>query len=121
MCVEASGQSDSLDKMTKFSRSAFPSSQRRGGCGIHQKSRSHRRAADGVVAHATRFQKTHSETRLVSDHPSLRRRGMRLPRIGGKHYVGHLTGALCVTDRQSRHVENYSFGRIGKIKAAAGP
>ncbi len=46
---------------------------------------------------------------------------MRLPRIGGKHYVGHLTGALCVTDRQSRHVENYSFGRIGKIKAAAGP
>ena len=46
---------------------------------------------------------------------------MRLPRIGGKHYVGHLTGALCVTDRQSRHVENYSFGRIGKIKAAVRP
>src|SRR5207249_4199112 len=55
MCVEASGQSDSLDKMTKFSRSAFPSLPRRGGCGIHQKSRSHRRAADGVVAHTTRF------------------------------------------------------------------
>src|SRR5207249_8772064 len=27
----------------------------RGGCGINQKSRSHRRAADGVVAHAPRF------------------------------------------------------------------
>src|SRR5438034_2173989 len=26
-----------------------------GGCGINQKSRSHRRAADGVVAHAPRF------------------------------------------------------------------
>src|SRR5207249_10286882 len=27
----------------------------KGGCGINQKWRSHRRAADGVVAHATRF------------------------------------------------------------------
>src|SRR5437773_8874584 len=27
----------------------------KGGCGINQKSRSHRKAADGVVAHATRF------------------------------------------------------------------
>ncbi len=33
---------------------AFPSLQRRGGCGINQTPRSHRRAADGVVAHATR-------------------------------------------------------------------
>src|SRR5436853_5012070 len=38
-----------------YSSRPFPSLQRRGGCGINQKSRSHRRAADGVVAHATRF------------------------------------------------------------------
>src|SRR5947199_2133516 len=33
----------------------FPSLQRRGVCGINQKTRSHRSAADGVVAHTTRF------------------------------------------------------------------
>ena len=43
-----------FDKQTCFSLGTFPSLQR-GGCGINQKSRSHRRAADGVVAHATRF------------------------------------------------------------------
>src|SRR5438067_7667455 len=41
---------------------------RRGGCGITKKSRSHRSAADGVVAHTQCF-KTHSETSLASDHP----------------------------------------------------
>src|SRR5439155_26576658 len=41
-------------KQTCFSLGTFPSLQR-GGCGINQKSRSHRRAADGVVAQATRF------------------------------------------------------------------
>src|SRR5436190_12056172 len=33
---------------------SLKSLQRRGGCGINQKSRSHRRAADGVLAHAPR-------------------------------------------------------------------
>src|SRR5207249_4139407 len=33
----------------------FPSSQRRGGCGINRKSRSHRSAADGVVGSARLF------------------------------------------------------------------
>src|SRR5947209_2667841 len=56
-----------MDSRTLQSR-AFPSLKRRGGCGINQKSRSHRRAADGVVAHKPCF-KTHSETYLVSDHP----------------------------------------------------
>ena len=37
------------------SAGAFPSLQRRGVCGINQKTRSHRSAADGVVAHTTRF------------------------------------------------------------------
>src|SRR2546429_8618339 len=44
-----------FDKQTCFSLGTFPSLQRRGGCGINQKSRSHRRGADGVVAHTTRF------------------------------------------------------------------
>src|SRR5439155_1727498 len=35
---------------------AFPSLQRRGGCGINKKSRSHRSAADGVVAYKPMFQ-----------------------------------------------------------------
>src|SRR5437879_12136937 len=39
-----------------FSFGAFPSLQRRGGCGINKKSRSHRSAADGVVAHTQMFQ-----------------------------------------------------------------
>ena len=34
---------------------SLKSLKRRGGCGINQKSRSHRRAADGVVARKTRF------------------------------------------------------------------
>src|SRR5438132_648238 len=59
------------------SRAAFPSLKRRGGCGINQKLRSHRRAADGQVADANRFA-THSETALVSDHPSFARRHLRL-------------------------------------------
>src|SRR5204863_9820994 len=33
-----------------------------GGCGINQKSRSHRRAADGVVAHATCFRNAFRNT-----------------------------------------------------------
>src|SRR5207237_5609403 len=37
---------------------AFPSLQRRGGCGINKKSRSHRSAADGVVAYKPMFQNT---------------------------------------------------------------
>ena len=36
MCVEASGRTDILDKMTKFSWSAFPSSAKRGGCAINK-------------------------------------------------------------------------------------
>src|SRR5207302_6597833 len=56
-----------FDKQTCFSLGTFPSLQR-GGCGINQKSRSHRRAADGVVAHATRFTND-CEASLVSDHP----------------------------------------------------
>ena len=48
--------------------SVFPSLPRRGGCGINKKSRSHRRAADGVVNHTTRL-RTHCETELVIDHP----------------------------------------------------
>ena len=35
---------------------AFPSLQRRGGCGTNKKSRSHRSAADGVVAYKPMFQ-----------------------------------------------------------------
>src|SRR6266403_2040634 len=42
--------------LATFSVAAFPSLQRRGGCGINKKSRSHRSAADGVVAHAQMFQ-----------------------------------------------------------------
>src|SRR5437773_6539857 len=108
MCVEASGQSDSLDKMTKFSRSAFPSSQRRGGCGINQKSRSHRRAADGVVAHATRFTNAFRSIAcerpprpcLFSERihfangastPPLQGGECTYPKIGVKHEVGQHT------------------------------
>ena len=60
---------------------AFPSSQRRGGCGISQKSRSHRRAADGVVRPAKRFGRTDHPGAPASmklpRHPSSARRGMQ--------------------------------------------
>src|SRR5215467_11217546 len=38
-----------------WSRISFPSLKRRGGCGINQKVRSHRSAADGVVSSAKLF------------------------------------------------------------------
>jgi hypothetical protein len=37
---------------TNWNQTLFPSLKRRGGCGINQKSRSHRSAADGVVSSA---------------------------------------------------------------------
>src|SRR5947199_10803093 len=65
-------------------------------------------AADGVVAHATRFTNAFRSIacerpprpRLFSErihfakwrvHPSFARRGMHLPQIGVKHEVGHRT------------------------------
>src|SRR5207249_9316922 len=50
---------------------AFPSLQRRGGCGINKKSRSHRSAADGVVSSAKclglRFRRTDHPVRAFSE------------------------------------------------------
>src|SRR3989442_8482029 len=41
---------------------------RRGGCGINKKARSHRSAADGVVAHKSHF-RMRFERWCLSDHP----------------------------------------------------
>src|SRR5438445_4741159 len=49
---------------------------RRGGCGINKKSRSHRSAADGVVAHTQMFQNAfRNVTRERPPHPRLFGRG----------------------------------------------
>ena len=67
---------------------AFASLQRRGGCGINKKSRSHRSAADGVVAHKPRYLRatTPSAQFLERNHflmartPLLRKEGNMLAR-----------------------------------------
>ena len=60
--------SPAKEAVNELCASPFPSLQRRGGCGINQKSRSHPGAADGVVAYRMRFG-MHLEAGCVSDHP----------------------------------------------------
>src|SRR5437867_7732822 len=91
-----------FDKQTKFSWNALPS--RRGGeASASIRSREATEEPNTGWSLRQHVSETHSETTLVSDHPvcafserihfvngafpSLARRGMRLPRIGGKHYV----------------------------------
>src|SRR5437763_1584569 len=52
-----------------FQSERFPSLQRRGGCGINRKSRSHRSAADGVVNHTTCL-RMHAKHSLCSTTPA---------------------------------------------------
>src|SRR5437867_7544137 len=52
----------------EFGHGVFPSLERRGGCGINKKARSHRSAADGVVAHK-RSMRMHFERSSLDDHP----------------------------------------------------
>src|SRR5947199_10852928 len=71
---------------TPFQFARIPLLERRGGCGIKQKSRSHRRAADGVVAHALHFG---DEFRNVACErpPLLCKEGNAPARIDRKNYV----------------------------------
>jgi hypothetical protein len=72
-----------------FSVDAFPSLQRRGGCGINKKSRSHRNAADGVVAHTQMFQNAlRSVTRERPPRPRLFGRGAFLGGAATPPYKG---------------------------------
>src|SRR6267143_384954 len=66
-----------------FGVGAFPSSQRRGGCGINKKSRSHRSAADGVVSLAKCSGLKISPNFLLRLRPLLRLRAIALAlRVG---------------------------------------